>query len=93
MNDLILTNSLKTAINRLSNEEAGIFVKSIISSQTNKQKRGKPLFSSTQKGVTWDKMNNRWRARVKINGKDKHVGLYDTEEEAIKGREYYLLNS
>jgi hypothetical protein len=34
------------------------------------------------KGYTWDKKNNKWYCRIKINGKQKYIGLFDTEEEA-----------
>ena len=34
------------------------------------------------KGCNFDKRSNKWRARIKLNGKDIYIGLYDTEEEA-----------
>tara|TARA_R110001632_G_scaffold600_2_gene2109 strand:+ start:580 stop:1089 length:510 start_codon:yes stop_codon:yes gene_type:complete len=34
------------------------------------------------KGCNFDKRSNKWRARIKLNGKEKHIGYYDTEEEA-----------
>ena len=33
-------------------------------------------------GVCWDKDNGQWVAQIRINGKRKHIGLYDTPEEA-----------
>lgn len=33
-------------------------------------------------GVTQYKQNNKWRARLHINGKDTHLGFFDTEEDA-----------
>lgn len=35
------------------------------------------------KGVHLDKKNNRWMAYITINRKRKHLGYYDTEEEAL----------
>lgn len=39
---------------------------------------------STYVGVTYDKNKNNknWKAKVRINGKNKHIGNYNTEEEA-----------
>lgn len=38
--------------------------------------------TSQHKGIDWKKEKNKWRARIKINGKSKHIGYYDSEEEA-----------
>ena len=39
---------------------------------------------STYVGITYDKNKNNknWKAKVRINGKNKHIGNYNTEEEA-----------
>jgi len=34
------------------------------------------------KGYSWNKKLNKWRARIKINGKEKHLGFFKTGEEA-----------
>ena len=39
------------------------------------------------KGYTWCKRLNKYKAQIKINKKNHHIGLYDTPEEA---REAYL---
>lgn len=33
-------------------------------------------------GVDWDKLSKKWRTRIRINGKEKYLGLFNTEEEA-----------
>ena len=45
---------------------------------------GKPHSDSTSKfkGVSWHKQHNKWHARIYINGKTKHLGLWDMEEVA-----------
>lgn len=35
-------------------------------------------------GVT--KFRNKWRARIKINKKETHIGIFETKEEALKKR-------
>ncbi len=38
--------------------------------------------SSKFKGVYFDKQTQKWRARVRIDGKYKHLGLFDSEKDA-----------
>ena len=38
--------------------------------------------SSQYKGVHWNKKANKWQAYIKIEGKQKHLGLFETEPEA-----------
>merc|ERR1712185_608841 len=33
-------------------------------------------------GVTWHKQNKKWMAEIMIDGKSKHLGLFDNEKEA-----------
>lgn len=40
--------------------------------------------SSGYKGVCWSKPANRWRAYGKIDGKQKHLGYFDTAAQAYK---------
>lgn len=43
-------------------------------------------YSSNYKGVDWWKRDKKWRAKITINGKSKHLGLFDCE---IKASEAY----
>ena len=36
------------------------------------------------KGIVFDKYANKYKAQIKINGKNKHLGLFETAEEASK---------
>ena len=48
----------------------------------------KPLLvrKRQQKGVYWNKKNRKWLARIFVNGKLKHLGCFQTKEEAILKR-------
>ena len=39
------------------------------------------------KGVSWHKNNNKWVARIRIDGKRVHIGSFDNIEDAIKARQ------
>jgi len=41
-----------------------------------------PKYSSKYKGVYWHKRNRKWQSSITINGKNKHLGLFDNEEDA-----------
>ena len=36
------------------------------------------------KGVCWHKISKKWQARIRINNKNKHLGLFDSPEEAYE---------
>jgi len=38
--------------------------------------------TSKYRGVYFHKATNKWRARIEIDGKEHHIGLYDNEEQA-----------
>ena len=50
----------------------------------NHQNQSSPRTNNTSGylGVIWDKFSGKWRARIKVNGKQKHLGCFDTGEEA-----------
>ena len=40
--------------------------------------------TSGKKGVSWDKQNGKWQARIRVNGKLHHLGFYhDIEDAAV----------
>ena len=47
-------------------------------------------FSSTYPGVVFDKSRDKWQARIFINGKNKYLGRFKTEEEAYEARQKAL---
>ena len=42
----------------------------------------KPNYISKHKGVTFNKKNNRWQSQIRVNGKLKYLGYFNTEIEA-----------
>jgi len=40
--------------------------------------------SSAFKGISWHKDRNKWRVRIQINGRLKHLGYFSNEVEAAK---------
>lgn len=47
--------------------------------------------SSLYTGVSWDKRSSRWCVRIRIGGKEKHIGYYDSELHAYEA--YQTLKS
>ena len=38
--------------------------------------------TSGRKGVTWNKKLGKWQAQIKINGKNKYLGLFEDVDDA-----------
>ena len=54
-----------------------------ISSANNLRNRKKWEGTTSKfQGVSWHKHNNKWTAQIKLNGRKKHLGYFETEEEA-----------
>ena len=51
-------------------------------SQRNNSSKDKKNGTSKYTGVTWYNASNKWLAQIAINGKQKHLGLFTSEEEA-----------
>lgn len=55
-----------------------------------KNKNGHPLY----KGIHWNKRSCKWQARIGINGRDHHIGYFNSDQDAAlaydtKAREAY----
>lgn len=76
-------NGYKTVIDHIDNYPLNNRVENLqlISHRENctKDKIG---YSSKYVGVTWYKPTSKWRAQIKIDGKNKHIGLFSDELEA-----------
>ena len=67
-------------INPLDNRIENLRVVNHSQNQRNKNKQDN--CSSKFIGVCWNKTSKKWQAQISINGKEKYLGRYDTEEEA-----------
>lgn len=70
-------------VNRIKKDNRLENLRNVTNAQNcmNMSKRITPT-SSKYKGVTWYKSLNKWAARICINYRSKHLGYYNTEEEA-----------
>lgn len=48
--------------------------------------------SSRFKGVSWMRVNRKWRVRFQFNGIQKHLGLFVSEETAARAYDSYAIN-
>lgn len=51
-------------------------------SQNQHNQRKSRANTSGLKGVYWDKSQGKWRAQIQLGGKKKHLGRFDTPEQA-----------
>jgi hypothetical protein len=64
--------------NGLNNQRSNL---RIVTTRENAQNRHTPKTSHFP-GVSWHRHDKRWRASIQINGKDKHLGYFQNEEDA-----------
>lgn len=70
--------------NRLDNRKSNLRV--CTQHQNNINKSFMSNNTSGVIGVHWNKSNNKWRSRIKYNGRQIHLGYFNTKEEAIQAR-------
>lgn len=69
--------------NRLDNRRSNLRLAT--SSQQKMNRR--PTAASGYKGVRWHKQGKKWHARIKVDGKEVSLGLFDTAEDAARARD------
>jgi hypothetical protein len=70
--------------NRIRDDNYWLNIREATQSQNNYNKGISPTNSSGFKGVYWYKTYQKWRANIRINGKKKHLGYFDSPELAHK---------
>jgi hypothetical protein len=79
----------KSCIDHINNNKLDNNVNNLrwVSSQENSMNRKiSSKNTSNYKGVTFHKQTNKWQARIMINGKSKHLGLFEKIEDAVNAR-------
>lgn len=85
---------------QLDNQRANLRLCTNAQNMANRRKQ--PGCSSRFKGVHWYKRTGRWMARIEFDGRKKHLGYFDDEEEAARAynvaarehfKEFALLNN
>lgn len=69
--------------NGLDNRKANLRLVTCTQNNWNNRKR-KRKSSSRYKGIHWNKMRKRWKAKIQVNGKHRFIGYFDDEIEAAK---------
>lgn len=67
-------------LNELDNRKQNLRLATNTQNGWNSQKA--PSRSSQFKGVCWHKQRQRWMARIHVNGQQRHLGLFEIEEDA-----------
>jgi hypothetical protein len=78
--------------NKLDNRKSNLRI--VTRKQNNQNLSLSKRNTSGTRGVCFVKKANKWRSKISINGKETHIGLYSTYEEAVDARknaelEYY----
>lgn len=68
--------------NKLNNRKSNL---RFCTPSQNLMNKGKPESNTSgYKGVSWDKVNKKWKAEIKVNGKSKTLGRFLTPKIAYK---------
>ena len=68
--------------NGLDNRRANLRPATVTQNSANQRPRRGT--SSRYKGVRWCKKSRKWRAGIKVNGRERHLGLFTSEEDAAR---------
>ncbi len=69
---------------RNDNRKSNLRLVTISQNQMNRKTQNNSL--SGVAGVGWNKQRGKWRARIKVNGKEKYLGEFTDFEDAVKAR-------
>lgn len=69
--------------NGLNNTKTNLRIVTIAENNRSSRKSGRPA-SSKYKGVSIHKRSGKWQGSIKYNGIRKHLGCYETQEEAAR---------
>lgn len=86
-------NGHKIVVDHIDNDKSNNRVDNLqlITTRENNSKDKKNK-TSKYTGVSWNKKSNKWVAHIKINGKSKHLGYFENEDEASEAYQKALRN-
>jgi hypothetical protein len=88
-----LPNGMNTIIDHINNDKLDNRLENLqIISQRENSSKDRKSGSSQYTGVSWFKRYNKWRSKIKINGKSKHLGYFTNELLAHKAYQHALKN-
>ena len=73
-------------INHIRNDNRWINLRKVTNQENQKNRTISKNNTSGVVGVVWYKRDKIWKAQIKINGKNKHLGYYAYKSEAAKAR-------
>ena len=79
-------NNIRTD-NRLEN------LRWVSTEQNGRNKKKKTNTSSQYQGVSWWERDKKWKARITINQKTKHIGVFSTELEAFNAWKAFVVQN
>jgi len=77
--------------NRYNNCVTNLRWATLSENQQNTTKRNDTF--GKHKGINFSKKENKWTARISIDGKRKYLGAFDSEEEAFECRSKFMLDN
>ncbi|VTP12681.1 AP2 domain protein [Phytobacter ursingii] len=76
-------------IDHISGDRADNRIKNLRSVTSDINSKNVRIYSTNKtgaSGVGWYKSRNKWRAKINVSGKVKHIGYFDDFNEAVKAR-------
>jgi len=91
-----ITNGVETTRNFPNENESEVVAAAArVRAAPKKRKKQKNAASKSSRlrGVSWDKTKKKWQVKIKVGGKQKHVGRFDDEETAGRAFDTYIVDN
>lgn len=69
--------------NRLNNQKNNLRICKRLQNSKSQLKRADKEYTSSNKGVHFDRRRGKWKAEITVNYKNKFLGRFDKEEDAV----------
>tara|TARA_B110000208_G_scaffold94374_1_gene118371 strand:+ start:221 stop:664 length:444 start_codon:yes stop_codon:yes gene_type:complete len=91
-----ITNGVETTRNFPNENESEVVAAAArVRAAPKKRKKQKNAASKSShlRGVSWDKTKKKWQVKIKVGGKQKHVGRFTDEETAGRAFDTYIVDN